>query len=683
MEDATTIIVAKRLPVRFEMGSIVKENKFDEVLANLALSVDSNSFWVGHLDEAEEHSDNFASSKSFPVTISTSDYDKYTAFCDTISSVLRLNLNFNFKSDDWKAYVSANRVYGKRTVDFLKTQSNNKDNLVWIHDYHLLLAAIPIREAILDDVVNCKLGFFLHAQFPPWEIFVALPCADELVQGMLACDVISFQTINYCENFLKCCYHLGFHIDAERLSIEHGSRTVCLKPFIVGIPFEHFARLAGTVSEEDLSHEQKTIVIVDECQSTSIAFQMLLENYTEHCNSTELQILSLLCDESKKKLGLVANILRNANVFVSDNILKAKQFVACQINRVPGVLLLSKLTEAVELMPEALTYNPHDAESFSKTLHRALIMPDNEKAIRMNFLKRREEENDSVNWSKRFLGVLQRDQCECNIAADPDIDYFEQYLAPYVTFTKGCTVAILLDYDGTLTPIMPHPNLAIIPEATKNILVRLSKIDRCHIAVISGRGVENVKKMVGVEGITYAGNHGLEILFPDGSKYSHHVPAEVYKGIEQLARTLEIELGEDGDWVEDKKTMLTFHFRESSLPRKTELEARARTLIEKAGFKAEQAHLAVEAKPLVRWNKGCAALYILERAYGTDWGNKVRVVWAGDDVTDEYAMQVLKGLAATFRITTSAMTKTSAERRIPSPKSILALLQWIEQYLNE
>ena len=93
---------------------------------------------------------------------------------------------------------------------------------------------------------------------------------------------------------------------------------------------------------------------------------------------------------------------------------------------------------------------------------------------------------------------------------------FDTYLGKYVG--QDSILSLLLDYDGTLSPIAPHPDLATIPPETKKILERLANMSDVFIAIISGRSVNNVKEMVGIEGITYAGNHGLEIIHPDGTK---------------------------------------------------------------------------------------------------------------------------------------------------------------------
>lgn len=94
--------------------------------------------------------------------------------------------------------------------------------------------------------------------------------------------------------------------------------------------------------------------------------------------------------------------------------------------------------------------------------------------------------------------------------------------------------------------------------------------------------------------------------------------------------------------MENKGTLMTFHYREVPVDIRPELVSAAKRLIQEAGFKASLAHCAIEAKPPVTWNKGRASLYILRTAFGLDWCERIRIIYAGDDVTDEDAMQVLQ-----------------------------------------
>jgi trehalose 6-phosphate phosphatase len=112
--------------------------------------------------------------------------------------------------------------------------------------------------------------------------------------------------------------------------------------------------------------------------------------------------------------------------------------------------------------------------------------------------------------------------------------------------------------------------------------------------------------------------------------------------------------------------------------RQMELAERARTLISTAGFQARDARLAVEARPPIGWDKGRAVLHILRTRYGPSWSDEVRVIYVGDDHTDEDAFRFLAGLAMTFRVG-SADTLTSATRRLPNVGAVRALLEWLGQ----
>lgn len=147
--------------------------------------------------------------------------------------------------------------------------------------------------------------------------------------------------------------------------------------------------------------------------------------------------------------------------------------------------------------------------------------------------------------------------------------------------------------------------------------------------------------MVGIENITYAGNHGLEIIHPDGSKFVHPMPTEFEAKVGDLLRQLQETVCRDGAWIENKGALLTFHFREVPPSMRQSLSDTAKRLIEEAGFKVGTAHCAIEAKPPVQWNKGRASIYILRTAFGLDWSERIRIIYAGDDATDEDAMQVI------------------------------------------
>lgn len=119
-------------------------------------------------------------------------------------------------------------------------------------------------------------------------------------------------------------------------------------------------------------------------------------------------------------------------------------------------------------------------------------------------------------------------------------------------------VAVLLDYDGTLAPIAPHPDLAVMPVEAAQVLQRLA--GRALVGVVSGRALQDVRLKVGIEGLAYAGGHGLHVRQRDGTVYEHPLPPETLAAVRELVQRLQ-KFCTHGAWVEDKGTQLTFHYR--------------------------------------------------------------------------------------------------------------------------
>lgn len=495
-----------------------------------------------------------------------------------------------FIAENWRNYVEANKLFAAKTIEALEKCHKNKTKpgtpIVWIHDYHLMLAANWVREAAEEKNLPCQLSFFLHIPFPPWDIFRLFPWSDEILQGMLGCDMVGFHIRDYCLNFVDCCQrNLGCRVDRKNLLVEHGGRSVRIRPLPIGIPFERFESLAKS-AKKVLKTKTKIILGVDRLDYTKglvnrlKAFEVLLEKHPEYIENVSMLQISVpsrtdvkeyqeLKEEMDQLVGRIngrfttanwspiryiygcigqddlAAFYRDASVaFVTplrDGMnLVAKEFVACQTNESPGVLIVSPFAGAGEMMHEALLCNPYEIGEAAEVLHRALTMPEDERKLRMNRLRRREMECDVNHWMRSFLkamGSLEEDDVGVTTMQPVTMDDFDDYLLNYVGYNHK--LALLLDYDGTLAPIAPHPDLATLPPETKNVLQRLSNHSDVYVAVISGRNVENVKKMVGIEDITYAGNHGLEILHPDGSKFVHPMPVQYENKVSDLLKDLQ------------------------------------------------------------------------------------------------------------------------------------------------
>lgn len=105
-----------------------------------------------------------------------------------------------FDESAWEAYREANRLFAKAVAK--DVQDND---MVWVHDYHLMLMPEMLREEIGDTKKNVKIGFFLHTPFPSSEIYRILPVRNEILRGTLPCDLIGFHTYDYARHFLSSC----------------------------------------------------------------------------------------------------------------------------------------------------------------------------------------------------------------------------------------------------------------------------------------------------------------------------------------------------------------------------------------------------------------------------------------------------------------------------------------------
>lgn len=197
---------------------------------------------------------------------------------------------------------------------------------------------------------------------------------------------------------------------------------------------------------------------------------------------------------------------------------------------------------------------------------------------------------------------------------------------------------MFLDYDGTLAPIAPRPELAVMSDSMREAVRELSR--RCPVAVVSGRDRAEVERLVGIDSLVYAGSHGFDIS-------GHGFPLEAEAGgkfrsaLESAALELEGRIGDvAGVLIEPKRYALAVHYRlvpQGELQRVEEAvreTARRHTELQLSEGKA-----VYEFRPRIEWHKGKAVLWLL-RALGLDRPDVVPL-YLGDDLTDEDAFEAL------------------------------------------
>src|SRR5204862_27986 len=166
--------------------------------------------------------------------------------------------------------------------------------------------------------------------------------------------------------------------------------------------------------------------------------------------------------------------------------LVAKEYVAAQLEN-DGVLILSEMACAAEELQEALLVNPLDIESVAGALHRALSMPDDERRARMSALRDRVRANDVQAWVTRFVEAAEAATARARATVASPADAISRRLAGWLA--QRPTVALFLDYDGTLTPLAPRPEGAILSEPARQILQQAARTPNLDTVIVSGRSI--------------------------------------------------------------------------------------------------------------------------------------------------------------------------------------------------
>lgn len=202
-------------------------------------------------------------------------------------------------------------------------------------------------------------------------------------------------------------------------------------------------------------------------------------------------------------------------------------------------------------------------------------------------------------------------------------------------------LVFFLDYDGTLTPIVERPELAQISKDMRQTITDLSK--RYPVAIVSGRMREDVERLVGVEGLFYAGSHGFDIKGPNFEVVQPKAK-EVISLVSDIINKLNSELGVvEGVIIEEKKFSVAVHYR---LVKKEEDLVKVKDLVDlivrenKRDLKLLSGKKVYELLPNMDWDKGKAIRWIID-SMGLNWG-KTTIVYIGDDTTDEYAFATLR-----------------------------------------
>jgi trehalose-phosphatase len=237
-------------------------------------------------------------------------------------------------------------------------------------------------------------------------------------------------------------------------------------------------------------------------------------------------------------------------------------------------------------------------------------------------------------------------------------------------------LVFFLDYDGTLTPIVGSPELAIITQDMKKTVEELAKIHT--VAVVSGRMREDVQNLIGIKGIFYAGSHGFDIQGPGNFSMIHPVARETIPLITEIIKQLKEKLQNiEGALVEEKKFSVAAHYRK--VKKQEDLQYIERTVSEII-TKYDELRLlkgkkVFEILPNIDWDKGKAVRWIM---------NTLKIPWEttstfyiGDDTTDEYAFRTVVTRGTAIMVTDEPSKPSAADFQLQSPDEVKKFFEQI------
>lgn len=245
---------------------------------------------------------------------------------------------------------------------------------------------------------------------------------------------------------------------------------------------------------------------------------------------------------------------------------------------------------------------------------------------------------------------------------------------------EGREVVVFLDYDGTLTPIVSRPEDAFLSEAMRKTLTNLAS--QCPLAIISGRGLKDIKGRVGINNLYYAGSHGFEIKGPKGLKMEHKEARKLLPVLDEAEESLKQQLADiDGAQVERKKFTIAVHYRNV----RDEHVGSVEEVVDHAadhysGLRKAEGKKVYELRPDIDWDKGKAISWLLDTLNLV--GPEVFLFYIGDDITDEDAFEALAGQGIGIVVGEDSRT-TEAVFRLNSPDQVRMFLRKLKPALEQ
>ena len=609
----------------------------------------------------------------------------------------------------WEHYQTVNRTFAEKVLE-----TAEDGDLIWVHDYQLMLVPAMLRAA----APNLKIGFFLHTPFPAYEIFRCHPRRSELITGMLGADRIGFHAFGYLRHFSSTVQRL-LGIETGLTQIANEEHTAALGVYPIGINARKFQETLDSKEfhqrqkEFRLGHQGKRLVIsVERMDYTKGILRRLeaIDNFLANSqgdNDVRFLFVSVpsregieeyqqLVQEVESRVGQLngkyATLVDSPIHFVHASIpfvdlcalyaladaalitplidgmnLVAKEFIACQQEK-GGSLILSEFAGAAEELFNAFLVNPYDSEAVAETLKGALALPEGERRERIQPMREQVLRYDAKHWARSFIDDLVSGAVKDARTAKGDIKEVRKVVER--TLTAGKRIALFLDYDGTLREIEREPNAAKPTAELEELLHRLSQHPNLDLTILSGRSQENLEAFLGAYPFRLIAEHGATWR-PPGQKDWERLDKNInYAWKEALMPILRnYEQATPGSAIEEKPSSIVWHYRKADNEfgrwKANQLTEELSALTANHPIKVRHGKKMIEVTATEN-NKGAAVTRVL--AENDNYG---AILCAGDDLTDESMFELNIPYLLTIKV---GAGPTQARFRIKDPVTFRKLL---------
>ncbi|KAI9734445.1 MAG: hypothetical protein M1818_006834 [Claussenomyces sp. TS43310] len=608
---------------------------------------------------------------SLTVFCKDSDFDgHYTHYCKQILwPVFHYQIPDNpkskaFQDHSWVYYVAINQAFADKIVKNWK-----RGDVIWIHDYHLLLVPSMVRKKLPD----AKIGFFLHVAFPSSEVFRCLANRKDLLEGMLGANLIGFQIREYSRHFLQTCSRI-LCVEATNDGVQLEERFVDVINLAIGVDpvalDEH--RKEQAVADwlavmQERYRGKKLIVARDKLDHVRgvrpklLAYELFLNKHPEWRDRVVMIQVATSTTEQAELDATVSDIVTRVNsswanlayqplvylkqdisyaqylalLTVADALMIASQregmnltsheYLFCQDGKFEGhnkygSLILSEFTGSASVFGgNELSVNPWDYRQCAEAIKTALEMEDPEKETRWKALYEAVMHHTAEHWFSEFLARLNKvydEQHRRDTTSVPRLS-INALMQKYQNSNRRL---FILDYEGTLASWgSPSSIILTSPQRTLNVLNDLLQDERNTVYVMSGRTPEELDqlfKRVSSLGLIaengcflkeYGSNEWIKMADPD--------QMQLWKQSVEGIMTYYQERT-PGSWIETRNCSLIFHYKnaedfEAAARQAGDCASHINDACEDQRVRAIPIEGAVAVEP-IDWSKGTAAEKILD-----------------------------------------------------------------------